>query len=436
MQFFSGWRFPGGLLLLWVLAFAGANAQTVPSALVISATKKAEPCSDRKPASFPRIQIDCGHELEYMGEYSAEGTFKALSPHRRWYNQMGESDRFGDPGQPISRPVEVPPFVSMQPGERVVENYAGSARAVRPIHGQSQWAVLRDHLVTFAYGKEKPILSPQHMAVDSRDRVIISDPVAAAVHVLDGDSSFRILGGGRRHLERPAGVAVDAADNIYVVDSARGLVNVYDAKGKFTRYIGKIDDESFFDYPTGIAIHRGQGRIYLLDTARSLLLILDLRGNILKRVGHRSTDKVPVEFRKPAEVAVSNDSVAVLDAGGSRVQVFDLEGTLMRQFNTGASYGSGMSSVNPEMGLAVDADGNFYVSNFDDSVRVFNSEGRILNSFGATGDREGRFNNPAGLCVANTQLMVADTKNRRIVVLKLRSKATKSSQPVLIANAP
>ncbi len=186
-------------------------------------------------------------------------------------------------GQPLARPVEVPGFVNLHPQERVKENFIPPGHAVRAIRGQSRLAVFRDHVITFVYGREQSILAPQHLTVDSKGRLLISDPVAAAIHVLDDRSSFRIVGGNGRRLQKPGGIAVDADDNIYVADSPSGLVEVYDPHGTFIRYIGKVDDETLFDFPTGMSIDRATARMYLLDTPRNVMLILDLQGNILKR---------------------------------------------------------------------------------------------------------------------------------------------------------
>jgi DNA-binding beta-propeller fold protein YncE len=287
--------------------------------------------------AFPRINLDCAHQLEYLGSYSAAGHFDTLSPYRGWYNQDAkQSSPFQQDGKPLARPAEVPVFVNLDPLERVVENYAGRAHAVKPLRGQSKLAIWRDRIVTFAYGREQPIMAPQHLTMDSRGRLIVVDPLANAVHVLDGASSFRIAAGKRRHLRTPVSVAVDGKDNIYVVDSSLGLVEVYDPQGIFLRNIGQIDDETLFVGPTGIAIDRERGHIYLLDTPRNLMLILDLDGHILKRVGRRNSDQPPAELRAATEVAIGNREVVVLDRSGSRIQVFDLDGRLLRQFGTGS----------------------------------------------------------------------------------------------------
>jgi DNA-binding beta-propeller fold protein YncE len=411
-------RFPHGLL--WFALFCvGVGLGQVPAAVVIS-PNTARTCASG-PVSFPTIELDCTHHLEYLGQFSAEGIFSPLGRHRRWYNQdTVHPANFSYDGRPLARPVEVPPYMNLQPAEHVVQNFAPPVRASQLLSGKTKLAGWRDHVVTFVYGHEQALMAPQHITVDSKGRLIVADPMIPAVHVLDGEKSFRIAAGPRRRMQHPAGVAVDANDNIYVADSGLGLIDVYDPRGNFVRYIGKIDDESLFDYPTGIAIDRANARIYLLDTPRNVLLILDLHGNILKRVGRRSTDEVPVEFVAPSEITMNGDEVVVLDSAGSRLQVFDLDGKLLRHISTNTS--NGPSKVPVGMGLGTDSEGNIYLSNVRDyGVRVFSRAGIVLSSFGQAGIYDGQFDSPAGLWVEKDTLYVADTKNRRVEVFKIRS---------------
>jgi DNA-binding beta-propeller fold protein YncE len=273
------------------------------------------------------------------------------------------------------------------------------------VKGKSLLASLRDNIVTLAYGRERILLAPHHVTVDSRGRLLIVDPDIRAVHVLEGGKSFRIAGGPRRRLLLPNGIAVDAADNIYIADSERGLVLVYAPDGKFLRYIGKRGDESFFHYPTAIAIDRDSGRLFVLDSPRHVLFVLDLEGNVLKRVGRPrphaigkvSGEIIPMELDYPTEIAIGNNELAVVDSASSRVHVMDLQCKPAAQFNIPAVPGP---PVVDDVGIAVDLTGNIYVSSTRDShVRIYGSDGSVLGSFGRSGMGIGEFNAPAGLWI-------------------------------------
>ena len=291
-------------------------------------------------------------------------------------------------------------------------------------------ASLRDNIVTFVYGRERILLAPHHVAVDSRGRILIVDPDIRAVHVLGNGDSFRIAGGPRRRLLLPCGVAVDAADNIYIADSERGLVLVYAPDGKFLRYIGKYGDESLFHSPTAIAIDRDSGRLFLLDPPRHLLFVLDLEGNILKRVGRPRPhalgkvrgETIPMDLDDPTEIAVGNNELVVVDAANSQIHVMDLECNPLAQFTISSSFSSipGQSVVDG-VGVGVDRTGNIYVSSTRDSqIGIYRRDGRLLGSFGRPGMEIGEFNSPAGLWIDGTnRLYVGDTNNGRIQVFQL-----------------
>jgi DNA-binding beta-propeller fold protein YncE len=164
------------------------------------------------------------------------------------------------------------------------------------------------------------------------------------------------------------------------------------------------------------------------------MLILDQHGNILKRVGRRNRDEALVDFRSPTEIAIGHEEVVVLDATGSRIQVFDLDG-LVRQFSTGLSARQA-SSLQNGMGLGVDSDGNIYLSNLrNPEVLIFSSDGTLLNSFGKIGAHDAQFRSPTGLWIQDSRLLVADAVNRRISVFEIRTQ-TQPKRSTLMAGAP
>src|ERR1039458_9514826 len=387
-------------------------------------TSVSAPMRERKPRALPGARLCCGNEIDYLGIYSSDGKFRTTSriDHD---NAGGRNSRSVSSGA-WSRPSEVPDFINLHPKERVEENFEPPAHAVKPVRGKSMLASLRDNIVTFVYGRERILLAPHHVAVDSRGRILIVDPDIRAVHVLGGGNSFRIAGGPRRRLLLPNGIAVDAADNIYIADSERGLVLVHAPDGQFLRYIGKRGDESLFHYPTAIAIDRNGGHLFLLDTPRHALFVLDLEGNILKRIGRPrlnaigrvSGETIPMDLDYPTEIAIGNDELVLVDSANSRVHVMDLQCKPVAQFSIRAVTGP---PIMGDVGLGVDLTGNIYVSNVTDSdIRIYGRDGTLLSSFGRNGMEVGAVNSPAGLFVdGRNRLYVADTNNSRVQVFQL-----------------
>lgn len=382
------------------------------------------PVRERQPRALPETRLCCGNEIKYLGSYFSDGEFRTTT-RIDYDNVSGRGSRPGSSGV-WSRPSEVPDFIDLHPRERVEENYEPPAHAAKPVKGKSMLAALRDNIVTFVYGRERILLAPHHVAVDSRGRLLIVERDIRAVHVLGARDSFRIAGGPHRRLLRPNGIAVDADDNIYISDSERGLVLVYDRDGKSLRYIGKRGNEGLFHSPTAIAIDRNTGRLFVLDTPRHLLFVLNLEGNILKRIGRPSphaigravNETIPMDLDYPTEIAIGNNELVVVDAGNSRIHVMDLQGHPVSQFMIRAIPGP---TITDEVGLGVDQTGNIYVTNTTDShVRIYGRDGTLLGSFGGNGREIGEFSSPAGLCVdGRNRLYVGDTNNSRVQVFQL-----------------
>jgi DNA-binding beta-propeller fold protein YncE len=419
-------RFPRGLFLMWIVIGSvpiSLPQSFAPRPIRDTPVPACPPGCERQPRALPEAVLCCGSEIDYLGVYSSDGKFRTTARIDR-DNVRGQESPSGSPLW--SRPSEVPDFINLHPRERVEENYEPPAHAVKPVKGQSKLASLRDNIVTFVYGRERILLAPHRVTVDSRGRILIVDTGIRAVHVLGDGNSFRIAGGPHRRLRLPNGIAVDAADNIYVADSERGLVLVYAPDGKFLRYIGKRGDESLFHYPTAIAIDRNSGRLFLLDTPRHVLFVLDLEGNILKRVGRPrphaigrvSGETIPMDLDYPTEIAIRNNELVVVDSVNSRIHVMDLQCQPVAQFSISATPGP---PLNDEVGLGVDLTGNIYVSDVRDSrIRIYGRDGSLLGSFGRTGMEIGEFNSPAGLWIDGTnRLYVADTNNGRVQVFQL-----------------
>jgi DNA-binding beta-propeller fold protein YncE len=415
-------RFPRGWF--WMLIIIGAvpislSQSLAPRPIRDAAVPVCGPRCENQPAA-----LSTAERIEYLGVYSPDGKFRTTARTDRDNLRGRASSSNFSPGW--SRPSEVPASVNLHPRERVEENYEPPAHAMKPAKGQSLLASLRDNIVTFVYGRERVLLAPHHVTVDSRGRILIVDPDARAVHVLGDGDSFRIAGGPQRRLRLPNGIAMDAADNIYVADSERALVLVYAPEGKFLRYIGKRGDETLFHYPTAIAIDRNRGRLFVLDSPRHLMFVLDLEGNVLQRIGRLghaigrfSGDSIPLDLDYPTEIAIGNNELVVVDSGNSRVRVLDLRYQPVAQFSIPATPGPPMVD---EVGLGVDVAGNIYVSATRDSqIRIYSRLGSLLSSFGHAGTEIGEFNSPAGLWIDGTnRLYVADTNNSRVQVFQLR----------------
>jgi len=371
-----------------------------------------------KRAASSRVSLGKNCSLSYVGAFVADGSFKGRSRLR-----LGE---FVDTiaGQPEDQPaaVSAPSSDDAVPAkQRVVEDYEPGAHPVETVNGRPVLADAVEAITSFLEEHRAVMDEPRAVATDSGGRVIVADPAAQAVHVLDfkGKTSFRIQGGKDRRLQHPVGVAADSQGNIYVADSERGMILVYDHLGRFRHYLGKIKGEAYFERPEGVAVDARAERIYVADTARDAISVLDLRAGIVGNFGGNGRGPGQREFNKPTSVVLLRHQLFVLDSYGSRVQILDLQGQVLRRFSTPNDN----TSPSDHAGMAVDSAGDLYVSDeVQGVVRVYNQEGKLLKVFGRPGNKIGEFSRPLGVWVDERErIYVADSKNHRIQVFQFRA---------------
>lgn len=256
----------------------------------------------------------------------------------------------------------------------------------------------------------------------------------------------------------PRSLAVGPKDELAVLDTA-GRVTIYDSGGTLLRQWHMLDVS--VGKPEGLVI-LNDGRVVVCDTHYHRIVYFDAKGNWLRNFGSegegRSQFIFPVGICKdPAE------NLYICEYGGhDRVQKFTREGEWLGEFG---SFGTGAGQFQRPSGLTW-LDGKIYVTDainhrvlvFTDTGkflqnlgdpnpphfhlpydialgpdRVLNvieygagrlsrltSEGRVVGRLGEAGQGVGQFATPWGLTVDSTgRIYVADTKNRRLVALRL-----------------
>ena len=256
----------------------------------------------------------------------------------------------------------------------------------------------------------------------------------------------------------PRSLTTGPDGEIAVLDTA-GRVIIYDQAGTLLRQWKMLDVQ--FGKPEGI-VWLKDNRVVVCDTHYHRVVWFDQTGKVLKTVGQRGFGKA--EFVFPVGIAVDKDeNLYVCEYGGhDRVQVFTRDGEWLREFGsagTGAGQFQRPSGVTWENGkvfvadavnnrvlifrdtgeylgllggdappqfnlpydIALAPDGCLYVIEYGAGrLTKLTTSGKVLGRFAKSGTGDAEFATPWGLAVdARMRVLVADTKNRRIVALQL-----------------
>jgi DNA-binding beta-propeller fold protein YncE len=375
------------------------------------------------PRAFPELAISDQQLIRFVRVFSADRDVE-----RRKLNSLVDA-AVGSPDEVERDKARTPQTdegsaLELHRGEVVTDSGHGASHAVRAIRERSTLGEFADAIVGLAPSRDLRMSQPHRVAIDSKQRIIVTDPPAHSLHVFDFAKKkyFRIQGGDGRRLQSPTGVAVDDEDNIYVSDAASGMVLVYDSQGRFLRALGEHDGEGFLDQPDGIAIDANTGNIYVSDSPHHLIYVFDREGQTRSRFavgskpsgfGRRGTDGT-------TDIVIKQNRLILADGNSCMLEFFDLQGHLQQQFEV-FDHSCGLEPK--KVSLDVDAAGDIYVSDGAlNTVHVYDHNGDFLYAFGSKGTARGEFLSPSGVRIdAKGRIYVADSNNHRIQVFEIRA---------------
>lgn len=156
-------------------------------------------------------------------------------------------------------------------------------------------------------------------------------------------------------------------------------------------------------FPYGVA-EDSTGAIYVTDQFNNRVQVFDANGTFVRQWG--GVGSANGKFSRPVGIAIDGaDTVYVVDAFNRRVQMFDTDGTYLGQLG-GWNLGLGDASE-----IAFDSGGNIYVS-FQKGVRKFSSAGVEL----ANWTNGGSFTDLRGIAFdSQDRGYVADYPGNRVV---------------------
>lgn len=298
--------------------------------------------------------------------------------------------------------------------------------------------------------------NPSGTAVDSSGNIYVADTGANAIRrinpvgvVTTVAGAFNAPGktdgvGAAASFNGPSGVAADAAGNVYVADTANHLIRMMTAAGVVTTVAGTggtagsadgAGTAATFNLPSGVAAD-ASGNVYVADYANHTIRKIAPGGLVSTVAGAAgaagTADGVggAARFSFPRSVAVDGGgNVYVADSGNNTIRKISPGGLVLTLAGAAGVSGSadGAGSVarfNAPSGVAVDAAGNVYVTDANNStVRQITVGGVVTTLGGSAGvasnvDGVGaaaRFDHPGGLAAdASGSIYIADTRNHTV----------------------
>lgn len=238
------------------------------------------------------------------------------------------------------------------------------------------------------------------LSIDSEDRLYVLNRGPRPVMVFDREGNL-LSSWGKEFFNRPHGSYLSPDGFIYCTDDGNHTVSKFTLDGKLlmtignkdqpsdTGYINKGDmDESLatikrsgppFNRPTGVVLS-SSGEIYVTDgygNARVHKFTPD--GTLLFSWGKPGTG--PGQFQVPHSIYIDEEErVWVCDRENSRIQIFDLDGKFIEQWD---------DIGGKPCGIFFDKDDILYIpiksGNKPHGVSIFTKDGKLITRWGSQG---------------------------------------------------
>jgi tripartite motif-containing protein 71 len=209
------------------------------------------------------------------------------------------------------------------------------------------------------------------------------------------------------------GIAVDPQGSLYVMDSLNHRIQKFDGDGRLiTMWGGFGDGDGQFkclNYCM-VAVAK-QGYVYITDHNNYRIQKFNGEGKFLAKWGNEGDGDG--QFRHPFGIAVDQDgNVYVTDVGQSRVKKFDGNGKFLMEWGSSGFEDGQLSSDLHD--IAVDTQGDIYVTDRSNGLQKFDSRGHFLTKIDACGD-EKLMSSATGVAFdSQGHLYVYDRSNHRI----------------------
>jgi len=309
---------------------------------------------------------------------------------------------------------------------------------------------------------EGGLVEPFAVVVDSAGNVYIAEPTDGRIrevstingkidiNTIVGNGTLGFSGDGAAatsaELNRPTGVAIDGSGNIYIADSLNNRIRAAQSGGSIKTFAGNGGysysgdggpaTSAQMNSPHAVAADTA-GNYYIADSGNNVVRKVSASGTITTLAGNGTAGfggdggaATSAQLSGPQGVAVDGaGNVYIADTGNSRVR--EVSGgsiTTVAGSGTPGFGGDGGAATSAKLyspvGLALDAKGNLYIADTNNSTirKVANGTistvaGNGLQGYSGDGGPglSAQLNDPEGVAVdATGNLYITDTLNYRI----------------------
>lgn len=149
------------------------------------------------------------------------------------------------------------------------------------------------------------------------------------------------------------------------------------------------------------------GRIYVADPGRQAVFVFDEK---LAEFFVWDESSLNIPFLSPVGIAHAKNSIWVTDSKLSLVYQLNENGELLNTIGKGV--------LNRPTGITFDSESDrlFVADTADSKIRIFNTNGDLIDEWGSMGIQDGEFNHPTYIVYRHGFLFIADSLNARIQV--------------------